>query len=100
MRGIPYSQEEITYLLGHIDEDYGTLADALNELFSRYNQGTRSRDGVGQWLSRKKAAVVLRVVKIPRPLYDAVGGPALDIEEITIAALIFLRRAKETGAGN
>jgi hypothetical protein len=100
MRGLPYSPGEIAHILAHPEEDHGALADDLNELFHSYNQGTRSRDGVAQWTARKRHEVVLRVVKIPRPLYDAVGGSSLDIEQITIVALTILREAMQRKAQN
>jgi hypothetical protein len=100
MRGIPYSQEEIAHLLEHPNDDYGELADSLNELYFDYNRGTRSRDGVGQWLSRKRQNFALRVVKIPKPLYDAVGGPSLDVNAIMVASLTILLEAMKRKARN
>ena len=78
-RRYDFHADEIAYIREHVGQDsYGQIARDLGRLVPRHNGGRRSRSAVYIFATTDDEALVVRTVKIPKPLADKAAAAGID----------------------
>lgn len=91
-RRFDFHADEVAYLRDRVGQDsYGQIARDLGRLFPQHNGGRRSRSAVYTFATTDTEGLVVKTVRIPKPLADRAAAAGLDLSAMLATAL---KRAK------
>jgi hypothetical protein len=95
-RRYDFHADEVAYIRSRVGADsYGQIARDLGRLFAEHNGGRRSRSAVYTFATTDEEALVVKTVRIPKPLADRAAAAGIDLSTTLETALPgALRRAK------
>ena len=93
-----FSPREEAYIRAHAREiSWAQIARDLGRLYPEDNGGSRSRGAVQAFGTTDPEALVAKVVKIPKPLYDQAAARGLDLNQVLERALsAMMKKPKST----
>lgn len=91
-RRFDFHADEVAYLRERVGQDsYGQIARDLGRLFPQHNGGRRSRSAVYTFATTDTEGLVVKTVRIPKPLADRAAAKGIDLSAALATAL---KRAK------
>lgn len=79
-RRFDFHADEIAYIRERSGADsYGQIARDLGRLFPQHNGGRRSRSAVYTFATTDAEALVVKTVRIPKPLADRAASCGIDL---------------------